>query len=144
MTSRRTVFSHFGGNIMTSKQPTATATGAGIERRRPTSLDTMARGELGLDPDEPASPLSAAISSLLWLTLGAVVMVLPHMFDSSMAALSFAIALACVDLFAVGAAIGLLNGRGAMRSGTRLLLIGGAAVLLVFVFGHLVGASVAG
>ena len=105
---------------MTSKQSTATTTDAGI-----------------------AAP-SAAMSILAWFTLSAVVMVLPNVFGSGMAALSFAIASACVALFAVGAAIGQLNSRGAMHSGARLLLIGGAAVLLVFVLGHLAGASMAG
>jgi VIT1/CCC1 family predicted Fe2+/Mn2+ transporter len=37
----------------------------------------------------------------------------------------------------------LLNGRGALRSGARQLLIGGGAALLVFVVGHLAGARAA-
>jgi VIT1/CCC1 family predicted Fe2+/Mn2+ transporter len=84
------------------------------------------------------------MSILLWLTLSAVVMVLPNVFGSGIAALSSAIASASVALFAVRAAIGRLNSRGAMRSGTRLLLIGAAAVLLVFALGRLAGASAAG
>jgi VIT1/CCC1 family predicted Fe2+/Mn2+ transporter len=35
------------------------------------------------------------------------------------------------------------HGRGALRSGTRQLLIGGAAAVLVFGIGHLIGASAA-
>jgi VIT1/CCC1 family predicted Fe2+/Mn2+ transporter len=58
--------------------------------------------------------------------------------------LAGAFSMAAVALFAVGATIGLLNGRGALRSGTRQLLIGGAAALLVFGIGHLVGASAGG
>jgi VIT1/CCC1 family predicted Fe2+/Mn2+ transporter len=119
MTSRTTVFSHLG-DMMTSRQSTATTTDAGI-----------------------AAP-SAVMSILLWFTLSVVVMVLPNVFGSGIAALSLAIASACAALFAVGAAIGQLNGRGAMRSGTRLLLIGCAAVVLVFVLGHLAAASMAG
>jgi VIT1/CCC1 family predicted Fe2+/Mn2+ transporter len=52
--------------------------------------------------------------------------------------------LAALALFTVGAAIGVLNGRSAVRSGARQLLIGGAAALLVFGIGHQIGASAAG
>ena len=114
-----------------------------IMKDRDTALDTMAREELGLDPDELGSPWSAAISSLLAFALGAVVVVLPYIFASGVAALAVAIASACMALFVVGAAIGLLNGRGAMRSGARQLLVGGGAALLVYVIGHLAGAHTA-
>jgi VIT1/CCC1 family predicted Fe2+/Mn2+ transporter len=114
---------------------------ATIMKDQDAALDTMAREELGLDPDELGSPWSAAFSSLLAFALGAVVVVLPYLFGSGLAALIVAIALACLALFVVGAVIGLLNGKGALRSGTRQLLIGGAAALLVFGIGHLVGAK---
>jgi VIT1/CCC1 family predicted Fe2+/Mn2+ transporter len=104
------------------------------------ALNTMAREELGLDPDELGSPWSAAISSLLAFAAGAVVVVLPYMFGSGRAALIIAIMLAGLALFGVGAVLGTLNGRGALRSGTRQLLIGGGAALLVFVIGHLASA----
>jgi VIT1/CCC1 family predicted Fe2+/Mn2+ transporter len=51
-----------------------------------------------------------------------------------------AIGLAGLALFAVGAAIGVLTGRGSLRSGMRQLVVGGGAALLVYVIGHLVGA----
>jgi vacuolar iron transporter family protein len=114
---------------------------AAIMKDREVALDTMAREELGLDPDQLGSPWSAAISSLLAFALGAVVVVLPYLFGSGRSALIIAIALAGLALFGVGAAIGLLNGRSALRSGARQLLIGGAAALLVFGIGHLMGAS---
>lgn len=105
------------------------------------ALDTMAREELGLDPDELGSPWSAAFSSLIAFALGAIVVVLPYLFGSGLAALIVAIALAGLALFAVGAMIGLLNGRAATRAGARQLLVGGAAALLVFGIGHLIGAN---
>jgi vacuolar iron transporter family protein len=114
---------------------------AEIMKDREVALDTMAREELGLDPDELGSPWSAAISSLLSFALGAVVVVLPYLFGSGRAALICAIGSAAVALFVVGAVIGVLNGRGAWRSGARQLLIGGTAALLVFGIGHLLGAS---
>ena len=117
---------------------------AAIMKDRDAALDTMAREELGLDPDGLGSPWSAAFSSLFAFALGAIVAVLPYLFGSGRTALIVAIVLAGLALFAVGATIGLLNGRGALRSGTRQLLIGGAAALLVFGIGHLIPASAGG
>lgn len=117
---------------------------AAIMKDRDVALDTMAREELGLDPDGLGSPWSAALSSLFAFALGAIVVVLPYLFGSGRAALVVAIVLAVLALFAVGAAIGLLNGRGALRPGTRQLVVGGAAALLVFGIGHLIGASAGG
>jgi len=110
-----------------------------IIKDRGVALDTMAREELGLDPDELGSPWSAALSSLGAFAAGAVVVVLPYLFSLGRAALIAAIVLASLALFAIGAVIGLLNGRGGLRSGIRQLLIGGGAALLVYVIGRGVG-----
>jgi VIT1/CCC1 family predicted Fe2+/Mn2+ transporter len=110
---------------------------AAIMNDREIALDTLAREELGLDPGELGSPWSAALSSLFAFAAGAVVVVLPYLFGSGRAALIAAVVLAAVALFAVGAVIGLLNGRSAVRSGARQLLVGGAAAVLVFGIGHL-------
>jgi VIT1/CCC1 family predicted Fe2+/Mn2+ transporter len=103
---------------------------------REAALDTVAREELGLDPDELGSPWSAALSSLSRFAAGAVVVVLPYMFSSGWAALIAAIVLASLALFAVGAVIGVLNGRGGLRSRMRQLPIGGDAALLVYLIGR--------
>ncbi len=110
-----------------------------IMKDRDSALDTMAREELGLDPDELGSPWSAALSSLGAFAAGAVVVVVPYVFSSGRTALIAAIALASLALFSVGAVIGVLNGRGGLRSGMRQLLIGGGAALLVYVIGRGVG-----
>ena len=95
---------------------------------------------LGPDPDELGSPWSAALSSLGAFAAGAVVVVLPYMFSSGWAALIAAIVLASLALFAVGAVIGVRNGRGGLRSAMRQLLIGDGAALLMYVIGRGVGA----
>jgi VIT1/CCC1 family predicted Fe2+/Mn2+ transporter len=112
-----------------------------IMKDREAALDTMAREELGLDPDELGSPWSAAVSSLIAFTIGAAVAVLPYLFVSGAAALVSSIVLAAIALFAVGAALGLLNGRGPLLSGVRQLLVGGAAALVVYFVGHLIGSG---
>jgi vacuolar iron transporter family protein len=109
---------------------------------RKVALDTLAREELGLDPAELGSPLTAAISSLLTFAAGALVVLLPYFAGSGTAALVAAIVLAALALLAVGAGIGVLNGRSGLRSGLRQLLLGGAAALITFGIGHLIGAHV--
>jgi vacuolar iron transporter family protein len=64
------------------------------------------------------------------------VVVLPYMFSSGWATLIAAIVSASLALFAVGAVIAVLNGRGGLRSGMRQLLIGGGAALLVYLIGR--------
>jgi VIT1/CCC1 family predicted Fe2+/Mn2+ transporter len=113
-----------------------------IMKDRDAALDTMAREELGLDPEELGSPWSAALSSLIAFAVGAVVVVLPYVFGSGTIALITAIVLAVLALFGVGAVIGLINGRPALRAGMRQLVVGGAAALIVFGIGHLIGHNV--
>jgi VIT1/CCC1 family predicted Fe2+/Mn2+ transporter len=79
------------------------------------------------------------LSSLIAFAVGAVVVVLPYVFGSGTAALITAIVLAGLALFGVGATIGLINGRSALRAGARQLVVGGAAALIVFGIGHLIG-----
>ena len=109
---------------------------------RSVALDTLAREELGLDPDELGSPWSAAASSLLAFALGAFVVVVPYLAGSGTAALVTAIVLALAAMFGVGASIGALNGRNAVRSGFRQVLAGALAAAVTFGVGYLIGAHI--
>jgi VIT1/CCC1 family predicted Fe2+/Mn2+ transporter len=110
-----------------------------IMKDKDAALNTMAREELGLDPDELGSPWSAAFSSLIAFAVGAVVVVLPYLFATGAAALLTAVVLAALALFGVGATIGLVNGRPAVRAGVRQFVVGGMAALMVFGIGSLIG-----
>ncbi|AEW99374.1 VIT1/CCC1 transporter family protein [Streptantibioticus cattleyicolor] len=116
---------------------------ATIMKDQETALETMAREELGLDPEELGSPWSAALSSLIAFALGAVVVVVPYLFASGTAASVAAVALAAAALFTVGAVLGALNGRSPLRSGARQLLVGAGAAAAVFGIGHVVGTGAA-
>ncbi|HEY6499502.1 MAG TPA: VIT1/CCC1 family protein [Streptosporangiaceae bacterium] len=109
---------------------------------RSVALDTLAREELGLDPDELGSPWSAALSSLLAFALGAFVVVVPYLAGSGTAALVTAIVLALAAMFGVGASIGALNGRNAVKSGLRQVIAGAIAAAVTFGVGHLIGAHI--
>jgi vacuolar iron transporter family protein len=109
---------------------------------RAVALGTLAREELGLDPDQLGSPWVAAISSLLAFAIGAFVVVVPYLAGSGMAALGTAVGLALAAMFGVGATIGALNGRSAVRMGLRQMLVGALAAAVTYGVGHLIGAHV--
>jgi len=111
-----------------------------------TALDTLAREELGLDPDGLGSPVKVAISSFLAFAIGAIVVVLPYLFATAPGAsaavpLITAIALSVVALIVVGAVVGRLSGRGVIIGAARQLLWGAGAALVTFGVGRVIGVS---
>ncbi len=104
------------------------------------ALDTLAREELGLNPDELGSPWVAALSSFSAFTAGAAIPLLPFLFNWSMA-LAVSVALTALGLFAVGASMSLFTGRHARLSGLRMLGIGGAAGLATYFIGAWLGVT---
>jgi VIT1/CCC1 family predicted Fe2+/Mn2+ transporter len=117
----------------------ATSTVADHER----ALDTLAREELGLNPDELGSPWGAALSSFLSFGAGAFVPLAPFLLTRGDAALLAAVALTGVALFTVGATISLFTGRSAAAQGVRMLAIGAAAGAATYGIGRLLGVSLA-
>ena len=120
----------------------AEAMAARIMADRPAALDTMAREELGLNPDELGSPWGVATSSFVSFAAGAVVPVLPWLVASGTAAVAWSVALSAVALLLVGAGISLLTGRSVAWSAGRQLLVGGLAAAATFGIGRLIGVSV--
>ncbi len=106
------------------------------------ALDTMAREELGLDPDDLGSPWRAAGSSFAAFSLGAVLVVLPYVFTGGTAAFVVAVALAVLALAAVGGVMARLNGRPPARGVVRQLVVGVGAAGATYLFGTLFGVTV--
>ncbi len=104
-----------------------------------TALDTLVREELGLDPDELGSPWKAAAGSFVAFAIGAIIPVIPYLFGGGTAVLLVSLGLSLVALFAVGAAVSLLTGRGLIFSGFRQLGIGLAAALVTYLIGSIIG-----
>ena len=105
------------------------------------ALDLLARGKLGLNPDELGSPRGAAISSFFSFAAGAFVPVAPFLFATGNTALMASIALTACALFTVGATISLFSGRSALGDGLRMLCIGGGAGAATYGIGRLLGVS---
>ena len=107
------------------------------------ALDILVREELGLDPDELGSPWGAAAGSFVAFAIGAVVPVIPYLFGGGTYVLLASLGLSLVALFAVGAAVSLLTGRGLIFSGFRQLGIGLAAALVTYAIGSIIGVTTA-
>ena len=106
------------------------------------ALDTMVREELGLDPDQLGSPWGAAWSSFVAFALGAVIPLIPFLLTTGTAALVGALVLSFTALFAVGAAVSIVTGRGFLFSGARQVVIGAVAAAVTFAVGTAIGVNV--
>jgi vacuolar iron transporter family protein len=105
------------------------------------ALDTLAREELGLNPDELGSPWGAAISSFFAFAVGALLPVLPYLLLSGAHAFYGVLATTGISLFGVGAALSLFTGRSALAGGMRMLLIGASAGTATWFIGKGLGVA---
>ncbi|NNJ10900.1 rubrerythrin family protein [Chloroflexales bacterium ZM16-3] len=109
------------------------------------ALDTLAREELGVDPDElGGSAWEAAFTSFILFAVGAVLPVLPFLFLGGLTAVLVSVAVSALGLFGIGAAITLLTGRSVWYSGMRQVVVGLAAAAITFGIGRLIGISISG
>lgn len=109
------------------------------------ALDTLAREELGVDPEElGGSAWEAAVTSFILFAMGAIVPVIPFVFLSGGLAVLTSLVLSAVGLFIIGASITLMTGRSVLYSGLRMVLFGLAAAALTFGIGRLIGVSIGG
>ena len=109
------------------------------------ALDTLAREELGIDPAElGGSAWVAAVTSFLLFAVGAIIPVLPYFFVAGTTAVVASIVLSVIGLFVIGAAITVITGRSALRSGLRQVLFGVAAAAITFGVGRFFGTTLGG
>jgi len=103
------------------------------------ALDTKVREELGLDPAELGSPWGAAAGSFLAFVVGASVPLIPYLLADGTAAFIASLGFSLLALFLVGAAVSLLTGKSAWRSGLRQMGIGSLAAAVTFAVGSFIG-----
>jgi VIT1/CCC1 family predicted Fe2+/Mn2+ transporter len=96
----------------------------------------------GINPDELGSPLTAALSSMLWFATGALVPLLPWFFTGGGEATVLSIVLTGVASVAVGAVVGRAGDRGSLVGALRQLAIVTAAAAVTFGIGKLFGTTV--
>jgi vacuolar iron transporter family protein len=106
------------------------------------ALDTKVREELGLDPTELGSSWGAAFYSFVSFSFGALVPLLPFLLTSGQGAFLAALGLSFAALFAVGAGVSIVTGRGMVFSGLRQVVIGAIAATVTYGVGTLIGANI--
>jgi VIT1/CCC1 family predicted Fe2+/Mn2+ transporter len=110
-----------------------------IHRDPETAVSVHAMEEFGIDPDDLASPMLAAVSSFIAFSVGAIVPVLPYLLGASTIWLSLAVTL--VALFVAGALVTQVTSRPWWFGGLRMMLLGGGAAGITYLVGDLVGSS---
>ncbi len=124
---------------------TAHTVAARIMADHETALDTLAREELGIDPDDlGGSPWVAAFTSFCLFALGAALPVLPFFVLEGTAAIAGSAALGILGLALLGAGATLFTGRSIWFSAARQVTIGLGAAVVTFGAGHLLGVNLAG
>lgn len=108
-----------------------------VRRNPEEALRVHVREELGVDPDEQPSPWSAAISSFLCFSLGALVPLLTYLIGFT--SLWLALGVGGVGLFVAGAVVARFTNRPWWTSGLRQLLLGAAAAAATYLVGALIG-----
>ncbi len=110
-----------------------------------TALDTLAREELGVNPEElGGSPWAAAGSSFALFSAGAIFPVAPFFFLDRLGAVAASIMLSGLALMAIGAGTSLFTGRSFAYSAMRQLVGGLAAAAITYGVGRLIGVAVTG
>ncbi len=113
-----------------------------LMRNRDSALDTLAREELGVDPEElGGSAWEAAAFSFVLFAIGAIIPVLPFLLIAGRSPVLVSLISSAVGLFGIGAGITLLTGRSVWVSGLRQVVLGLLAAAITFGIGHLFGVA---
>jgi VIT1/CCC1 family predicted Fe2+/Mn2+ transporter len=105
-----------------------------------TALTTHSQIELGVNPEHLPSPWTAAASSLVFFSIGAILPLLTYL--AGAASLAASLVISGVSLFVAGAVTARFTNRSVWFSGMRQLLLGALAAAITYAVGHLIGASV--
>jgi VIT1/CCC1 family predicted Fe2+/Mn2+ transporter len=106
-----------------------------------TAIDTMAKEELGFDPEELGHPGKAGITSGIFFTLGALIPIIPWVVFPGILALYTSIIMSLGGFFFIGVGRTLVTGKSPWKSGVEMFLIGTAAAIITYVIGGLVGVA---
>ncbi|MEU5939213.1 VIT1/CCC1 transporter family protein [Micromonospora sp. NPDC047548] len=108
-----------------------------VRRNPEEALRVHIREELGVDPDEQPSPWSAAISSFVCFSVGALLPLLTYLLGFT--SLWLALGVGGVGLFVAGAVVARFTSRPWWTGGLRQLLLGAAAAGATYLVGAFIG-----
>jgi VIT1/CCC1 family predicted Fe2+/Mn2+ transporter len=113
---------------------------AGKMMRDPeTALETHAREELGINPEQLGNPWQAAGSSFVMFAIGAFLPLVPWLIASGTAAIWASVIVAGIASLVVGVALSYFTGKSWIWSASRQLLISGVAAGITFSIGRIIG-----
>jgi vacuolar iron transporter family protein len=116
-----------------------------IMENKESAIQTLAREELGINPDElGGSAWEAAFTSFGLFALGAIVPLFAFIFWTGMTAVLISIVMSMVGLFILGAVVTLFTGQRVLFSGLRMVIFGLIAAAVTFGIGRLIGGSIGG
>lgn len=98
------------------------------------------REELGIDPDDLPSPVTAAVASFSAFTVGALIPLSPFLVGYPV--LKAALALAGAAALIGGAALAKLTGRSMLMGALRQFSAAALATGMAFAVGHLIGTHI--
>jgi VIT1/CCC1 family predicted Fe2+/Mn2+ transporter len=111
------------------------------------ALETHAREELGINPNELGSPIAAAVSSFAAFAMGALVSLVPWLFATGPASGSVilvSILLAAVAAVGVGVLLARFTGRSRVSTAVRQVVIASVCAAVTFAIGKAVGVGTVG
>ena len=106
------------------------------------ALETHAREELGIDPNDLGSPVAAALSSLVAFMIGAIVPLVPWFITSGTAGVVSSLALALVAAVVVGLLVGRFTDRSPAFTIARQVAFTLIPAGITFAIGSAVGVGV--
>lgn len=106
------------------------------------ALEVHAREELGVAPDDLASPWAAAFSSFIAFAIGAVVPLLPWLFGEGTAATWASVILGISGAAVIGAGLAMATQRSIVRNVARHVSIAAGAAAVIYAIGSAVGEAV--
>lgn len=113
-----------------------------LMRDKGAALDTLAREELGINPEDlGGNPWSAAITSFMLFSVGAIFPVAPFVWLHGMHGIAVSVALSAFALASIGVITSLFNGRSPAYSAVRQVVIGCAAAAITYGVGKALGVS---
>jgi predicted membrane protein (TIGR00267 family) len=98
-------------------------------------LKTLTEKELGLTPEDLASPTKDALTMSVSFMLGAIIPLLPYIFIGTTPAIGASIAVTVATLFVVGLVKARVTGKHPLRAGLEVMVIGTASGLLGYLIG---------
>lgn len=107
------------------------------------ALETHAREELGIDPNQLGSPTGAAVSSFFSFSVGAIVPLAPWFFGEGTAAIVTSLVLGIVAAVVVGVLVGRSTGRPVARAVGRQVAFTVIPAAITFAIGSALGVGTA-